>query len=227
MKIVLSAAAAPHRKQCVSQFPLSDRGHRADDGSDERERETNPSLESLMELYQQANSEATIKLIGVLTPLLYRFLASQLGNRLEVDDLLQDVFLKIHQSRHTYRPDQPLLPWVFAIARHVRVSDYRRRYRTSMREVAVEDIPQRVFNCRPDRHGAPGLPALIAGLPYSQREVLILLKVNELGLREAAKATSSRVGAVKQKAYRVPARPYTPCWQIGISTSDLSPISLM
>jgi len=39
-------------------------------------------------------------------------------------------------------------------------------------------------------------------LPESQREVLTMLKVNELSLEEVARATSSTVGAVKQKAHR-------------------------
>jgi RNA polymerase sigma-70 factor (ECF subfamily) len=39
-------------------------------------------------------------------------------------------------------------------------------------------------------------------LPESQREVLIMLKVNGLSVEEIARATSSTVGAVKQKAHR-------------------------
>jgi RNA polymerase sigma-70 factor (ECF subfamily) len=42
----------------------------------------------------------------------------------------------------------------------------------------------------------------VASLPESQREVLTMLKVNELSLEEVARATSSTVGAVKQRAHR-------------------------
>jgi RNA polymerase sigma-70 factor (ECF subfamily) len=43
---------------------------------------------------------------------------------------------------------------------------------------------------------------LISSLPETQREVLVMLKVSGLSLEEVAKATSSTIGAVKQKAHR-------------------------
>ncbi len=48
----------------------------------------------------------------------------------------------------------------------------------------------------------PPFDQLIADLPASQREVLTMLKVNGLSLEEVARATSSSVGSVKQKAHR-------------------------
>jgi RNA polymerase sigma factor (sigma-70 family) len=48
----------------------------------------------------------------------------------------------------------------------------------------------------------PQFDDLVASLPESQREVLIMLKVNGLSVEEIARATSSTVGAVKQKAHR-------------------------
>jgi len=171
-------------------------------GSDDQTAEKQPSLEHLMELYQHADSEATAKLIGAVSPPIYRFLASQLGNRSEAEDLLQEVLLKLHKARHTYQRGQAVLPWVFAIARHVRVDDYRKRFRTSMREAALEDVPEPTSHPISTRHALPEFKVLIAELPDSQRQVVIMLKVNGLSLEEIARATSSTVGAVKQKAHR-------------------------
>lgn len=42
----------------------------------------------------------------------------------------------------------------------------------------------------------------MAALPESQREVLAMLKVNGLSIEEVARATSSTVGSIKQKAHR-------------------------
>ena len=44
--------------------------------------------------------------------------------------------------------------------------------------------------------------SLVAALPEAQREVVTMLKVGRLTLEEVARATSSTVGAVKQKAHR-------------------------
>lgn len=45
------------------------------------------------------------------------------------EDVLQDVLLAIHAKRHTWREDQPLRPWLYAIARHKVVDAFRARGR--------------------------------------------------------------------------------------------------
>ena len=49
---------------------------------------------------------------------------------------------------------------------------------------------------------ADDFEALLAPLPASQREVIEMLKVAGMSLEEVARATSSSVGSVKQKAHR-------------------------
>src|SRR6202042_350700 len=92
------------------------------------------ALEQLMVRYQQADEIAARSLIEQLSPQLYRFFAAQLGNPDDASDMLQDAWLRIHRVRHTYRPGEPLLPWVYAIARCVRVDNYRRRRRIESHE---------------------------------------------------------------------------------------------
>lgn len=36
----------------------------------------------------------------------------------DVEDLVQEILLAVHNGRHTYHPDQPLTAWVHAIARY-------------------------------------------------------------------------------------------------------------
>jgi RNA polymerase sigma-70 factor (ECF subfamily) len=158
-------------------------------------------LERLMVRYQQADAAAATELIEQLSPQLYRFFAAQLGNREDASDMLQDAWLRIHRVRHTYRPGEPLLPWIYAIARCVRVDSYRKRRRVAVREIVVEVLPEPAV-ASGEHVDHPPFDQLIADLPASQREVLTMLKVNGLSLEEVARATSSSVGSVKQKAHR-------------------------
>lgn len=161
-----------------------------------------PDIEQLMSRYQQAESSAATALVELLSPQLYRFFASQMGSASDAEDMLQDVWLRIHRVRHTYRPGEPLLPWVYAIARCVRVDSYRKRSRIASREWAVDVLPE-PSPCNTEVPGnVPAFEELVGALPQSQREVLTMLKVSELSLEEVARATSSTVGAVKQKAHR-------------------------
>jgi RNA polymerase sigma-70 factor (ECF subfamily) len=135
-----------------------------------------------------------------------RFFLAQETTRTEAEDLLQDTWLRIHKARHTYRAGAPVLPWVFAIANHVRVDGYRRRRRIQQYETATESFPEGSPSQESPRAETPRFESLIADLPESQREVLTMLKVNGLSLDEVARATSSSVGAVKQKASRAYAK---------------------
>jgi RNA polymerase sigma-70 factor (ECF subfamily) len=151
--------------------------------------------------YQQADPEAPGALINALSPALLRFFRSQSGSREQADDLLQETWMRIHRVRHTYRPGEPVLPWVYAIARRVRVDGYRKTRRVTAHETAMEVLPEAPQIV--ERRSSPfDFETLIAALPEAQREVIVMLKVGGLTLEEAARATSSTVGAVKQKAHR-------------------------
>jgi RNA polymerase sigma-70 factor, ECF subfamily len=162
----------------------------------------NSDLEMLMARYQQGDFTAATALVHRLGPQLHRFFAVQFASRRDADDLLQETWLRIHEVRHTYRAGEPVLPWFYAIARHIRVDHYRKASRTAAREERLEEMHD-VAAAPPSRSGGtPDLEALLAPLPESQREVIELLKVAGMSLEKVARATSSSVGSVKQKAHR-------------------------
>ena len=158
---------------------------------------TTPEIEQLMKQYQQSDPAAAAALVELLSPQLYRFFASQMGNRTDAEDM----WLRIHRVRHTYRPGEPLLPWVYAIARCVRVDSYRKRQRISSHETPADVLPERPAH-KEETSTFPPFEELVASLPESQREVLTMLKVNGLSIEEVARATSTTIGGVKQKAHR-------------------------
>jgi len=164
-----------------------------------------PALETLLERYQQGDTTAVEPLVSVCGPMFHRFYRNLGCAPDEAEDVVQEAWLRIHQARHTYRPGAPALPWLFAIARHARVDSYRRRARFSRREVLMEQLPETPAPSRDHSAGAD-VERLLSALPESQREVLIMLKGEGMTLEEVAAATSSTVGAVKQKAHRAYAR---------------------
>lgn len=159
-----------------------------------------PDLGQLMVQYQQADRAAASALVELLSPRFYHFFASQMGSRSDANDMLQEVWLRIHRVRHTYRAGEPVLPWMYAIAHRVRVDHYRKSRRLS-REVGVDVLPE-VGTAGPERNRTPAFDELIRDLPEGQREVLTMLKVDGLSIEEIARATASTAGAVKQKAHR-------------------------
>ena len=152
-----------------------------------------------MERYQQADASAPDVLITAVSPSLLRFFGSQRDSREYAEDLLQETWLRIHRVRHTYRPGAPVLPWMYAIARRVRVDHYRRNRRISWHELQEGAVPERAVA---GTESLPDFDTLMAALPAAQREVVTMLKATGMSVEDVARATSSTVGAVKQKAHR-------------------------
>jgi RNA polymerase sigma-70 factor (ECF subfamily) len=157
-------------------------------------------LEMLMVRYQEGDFDSATALIHRLSPQLHRFFQVQFASREEADDLLQETWLRIHEVRHTHRRGEPLLPWLYAIARHVRVDHYRKSSRRAARESRLDDVQE--IGASAANPAGTDLKTMLAPLPESQREVIEMLKVAGMSLEEVARATSSSVGSVKQKAHR-------------------------
>jgi RNA polymerase sigma-70 factor (ECF subfamily) len=114
------------------------------------------------------------------------------------DDLTGDVFVRVTAGIDRFRGDDAALRrWVFTIAHHRLVDEYRRGART--RETSVGDVPE-----VPDRAAAaadvlvdPALVAALGRLTPEQRDVVVLRFVADLPLRDVAKVLGKRAGAVK------------------------------
>jgi RNA polymerase sigma-70 factor, ECF subfamily len=164
--------------------------------------DSEPALESLMVRYQQGDLSAATALVDRLSPQLHRFFFVQVASREHSDDLLQETWLRLHEARHTYRAGEPVLPWLYAIARHVRVDHYRKVLRAEINEQVLAWSAEVAQNAAAAPVRTPDVESLLAALPESQREVVAMLKVAGMSLEEVALATASTVGSVKQKASR-------------------------
>jgi RNA polymerase sigma-70 factor (ECF subfamily) len=160
------------------------------------------NLDTLMVRYQAGDFAAVTALVECLGPRLHRFFMVQSASRRDADDLLQETWLRVHRVRHTYRPGEPMLPWVFAIARRVRIDHYRRTSRTTARELRLEELSDVTATLSRQEVQADDLETLLAPLSDGEREVILMMKVAGMSLEEVARATSSSVGSVKQKVHR-------------------------
>jgi RNA polymerase sigma-70 factor (ECF subfamily) len=58
---------------------------------------------------------------------LRRFIAKRIGQKSDVDDVLQDVFSKVHEGLAVLEDPGKLEPWLFQVTRRVILDHYRRR----------------------------------------------------------------------------------------------------
>jgi RNA polymerase sigma-70 factor (ECF subfamily) len=121
----------------------------------------------------------------------------------EVEDLVQETLLAVHNQRHTYRPDQPLTAWVHGIARYKLVDLLRAR---AAREALTDPLDDEleVFAAS-DTEAADArkdLGQLLATLPDRQRLPIVHVKLEGLSVVEAAKLTGMSESAVKIGVHR-------------------------
>ncbi len=137
---------------------------------------------------------------------LARIVRAYLGRRLgsgahHVEDLTQEVLIAIHRKRDTYDPEQPLLPWVVAIARYRLIDHYRRQ---SIRAtVPLEDVEE-VLGVAEDTTSdtARDLDHLMAQLPPAQRAAITLVKIEGRSIEETAARTGLSPSNVKVSVHR-------------------------
>jgi RNA polymerase sigma-70 factor (ECF subfamily) len=123
----------------------------------------------------------------------------------DCSDLVQEVYLRVHQARRAFRQDLPFRPWLFAISHHVALMAARRRRRKSGREVQVDDYPEPAASAlerEPDILGQRQLSRAIQRLPPEQREVLRLAHVEDLTSIEIGRLVGATPGAVKVRLHR-------------------------
>ena len=154
--------------------------------------------------YQAGSSDGFDRVYAALAGLLHRYLASLVRDQSLADDLVQETFLRIHRSRRTYSPAYPVLPWVFAIARHVYLMNRRASVRRGRHEVeCTVETPEPASRSTADAALARDeLARALAQVPPDRREAVVLHHIVGLAFRDVARALGISETAAKLRSSR-------------------------
>ena len=133
------------------------------------------------------------------------FLKKRMQSRLsDVEDLVQETLMAIHQKRHTYQSDQPLTAWVFAIARYKWVDHLRAHGRREGLHDDIDDWAE-TLSVDGDTEASDAqrdLEQVLADLPAKQREAIECTRLQGLSISETAERTGQSEAAVKVNIHR-------------------------
>ena len=121
----------------------------------------------------------------------------------DVEDLVQETLLAVHNQRHTYDAAQPLTAWVHAIARYKLVDLLRRRAGSEVLNDPLDD--ELAVFAASDNDAADArrdLAKLLERLPQRQRLPIVHMKLEGLSVAETARATGMSEAAVKVGVHR-------------------------
>lgn len=121
----------------------------------------------------------------------------------EVEDLVQETLLAVHNQRHTYRLDLPLTAWVHAIARY-KLVDLLRAHTSHEALTDPLDDEHELFAVSDTEadEARKDLNKLLAGLPERQRLPIVHVKLEGLSVVEAAQLTGMSESAIKIGVHR-------------------------
>ncbi len=117
------------------------------------------------------------------------------------EDVVQEILLAVHLKRHTWMRDQPLSPWLNAIARYKLIDALRRRGRRS--EVPIDDLLEVLTDGSDQPAASPGeLAKLVSRLHGREHEVVKAISIDGGSVRQAATRLSMSEGAVRVALHR-------------------------
>ena len=121
----------------------------------------------------------------------------------EVEDLVQETLLAVHNQRHTYDAAQPLTAWVHAIARYKLIDFLRRRAgREAMNDPLGDEDDLLATSDEEAREARRDMAVLLAKLPDRHRLPIQHVKIEGLTVAETAKLTGMSESAVKVGIHR-------------------------
>jgi RNA polymerase sigma-70 factor, ECF subfamily len=153
---------------------------------------------------------------------LYAFLRKFLNQHELVEDVFQETFLQLYTSRASFDHSRPLRPWLFTIAANKAKDALRKVQRTdaisigtlsSADEMSFEEVLN-LLACTNDapldtierEETAQRVRQIIAHMPDSLREILVLAYFNRFSYKQMAEILSIPIGTVKSRLHTAVAR---------------------
>ncbi len=132
---------------------------------------------------------------------LHRFIQNRVGDVTVADDILQDIFLRIHSRIDTLRDDRKMQSWIYHIARNSIIDHYRKHKvmvplpetLTALEPEPTDSAQQEILDC---------LMPMIQLLPDHYREALMLSEINGYTQQTVAAKQNLSLSGAKSRIQR-------------------------
>lgn len=135
-----------------------------------------------------------------LIPRLRRYARALVSDRTRADDLVQDTLERAWNKFHLWRPGSDLRAWLFTVMHNVHVNQVRASRDHAVlddegSEMAVAGVQGASLEIR-------DLERALAALPPEQREVLLLVALEDMSYAEVASTLDIPIGTVMSRLSR-------------------------
>jgi len=182
------------------------------DRGNQRRSEEDAEDVRLMRLVARGDTSAFEKVIERHQALVAGTAARMLGSNSDVEDIAQQVFIRVWKSARRYVPRAKFTTWLLKITRNLVFNELRRAKRRAQVSLQPEPGAEEISlkdetNPAPDASLLEGelqqaIEEAIMQLPESQRMALVLRRYEQLGYEEIAEVLDLSVPAVKSVLFR-------------------------
>ncbi len=165
----------------------------------------------LIDAVLDGSAVAFESLIGRYQERIFRLLSRFARDRDEVEDLGQEVFVKVYRKLHTFRRGSGFYTWIYRIAVNS-ANDYLARMKRRRLQL-VEDVDATGDSRRDSDDAGAAQPLLdeelrevtrevLDGLPDKYRTILILREYEEMSYTGMAELLECSIGTVESRLFR-------------------------
>lgn len=172
------------------------------------------SDEDVMEYFQAGYEEGFNLLVRRYKDRLHNFLYRYTHNHQDCEDLVQETFLRVYRSRHSYERIAKFSTWMYTIALNLAKSHYKKKKRMTKvtihkdpsdpedRKMDLEDNGILQDDSLHEKMCVDQLKKALMELNEDFREVVVLRDIQQLSYEEISEMTDNPMGTVKSRINR-------------------------
>lgn len=131
---------------------------------------------------------------------LKRFILSKVKDKDVSNDILQDVFIKVHLKITDLENEDKLKQWIFQITRNT-INDYFRKNKFTIDTDKI-DLPAEDIEPKNNRQFAKCLTSFIKKLPKKYKEAITLVELNNISQLQLAEKLQISYSGAKSRVQR-------------------------
>lgn len=190
----------------------------------------------LLQEYGKGDEAAFREIVNRYKNSLYAFLKQFLNRSDLVDDVFQETFLQLFNSRKSFDLSRPLRPWLFTIAANKAKDALRKNQRTAAVPIGTltesEEMSfDEMFNALSSDTAVPYddvergetvalVNEVIGNMPDNLREILALAYFNQFSYKQMAEILSIPIGTVKSRLHAAVAR-FAKDWKAAVGSKEV------
>ncbi|WBY02047.1 sigma-70 family RNA polymerase sigma factor [Ramlibacter tataouinensis] len=139
-------------------------------------------------------------------PQLRRYARALTGDAWAADDLVQDTLERACDRWQLWKAGSDLRAWLFTLMHNLFIDGARRALRQAGQRVDIDDVAPELAVPAAATDQVLDLQRCLLRLPEEQREVLLLVALQDLSYEEVARVTGTPIGTVMSRLSRARSR---------------------